>query len=210
MRSGAKLRLAHEEIEQLAKVAERERIARDLHDVLGHTLSVIVLKAELAGRLFSRDPQRAAAEISDVEQISRKALGEVREAIRGYRSEGLMAEIDRAQHVLDAAGVTLRCDSKPPSLNPAQESVLALAVREAVTNIVRHAQASHCHLEFRNVDGCTFLSMEDDGRGGVREEGNGLRGMRERVESLGGKFNVQSNVESTRGTRLTIEIPERA
>jgi len=206
MRSGAKLRLAHEEIEQLAKVAERERIARDLHDVLGHTLSVIVLKAELAGRLFSRDPKRAAAEIADVEQISRKALGEVREAIRGYRSEGLQAEIDRAQHVLDAAGVTLTCETKPPSLNPAQESVLALAVREAVTNIVRHAQASRCRLEFRNIDGVTFLSMEDDGRGGVREEGNGLRGMRERVESLGGKFKVESQV----GTRLTITIPERA
>lgn len=203
MRAGAKLRLAHEEIEQLAKVAERERIARDLHDVLGHTLSVIVLKAELAGRLFDRDPKRAASEIADVEQISRKALSEVREAIRGYRSEGLQAEIDRAQHVLDAAGVTLTCETKPPTLNPAQESVLALAVREAVTNIVRHAQASRCRLEFRNMDGVTFLSMEDDGRGGVREEGNGLRGMRERVESLGGKFKVESQI----GTRLTIEIP---
>ena len=107
MRANSKLRMAHEEIEQLAKLAERERIARDLHDVLGHTLSVIVLKSELAGRLFARDPERAAREIADVEMISRKALSEVREAIRGYRAEGLAAEIKRAHGTLDAAGVTL-------------------------------------------------------------------------------------------------------
>ena len=148
MRSMNKLRLAHEEIEQLAKMAERERIARDLHDVLGHTLSVIVLKSELAGRLFERDPKRAAAEIADVEMISRKALTEVREAIRGYRAEGLAAEIKRAQSTLDAAGVTLACEEKPPEMNPAVEGVISLVVREAVTNIVRHAQASQCSMSF--------------------------------------------------------------
>src|SRR5579862_627107 len=203
VRANAKLQMAHEEIEQLAKLAERERIARDLHDVLGHTLSVIVLKSELAGRLFSRDPQRAAAEISDVEMISRKALTEVREAIRGYRAEGLAAEIKRAHSTLDAAGVTLVCEEKPPVLAPAVESVVSLVVREAVTNIVRHAQASHCSMTFSAQNGHTSLVVEDDGRGGVRAEGNGLRGMRERIEALGGRFAV----DGSRGTRLTILLP---
>ena len=206
IRSKAKLELAHEEIEQLAKLAERERIARDLHDVLGHTLSVIVLKSELAGRLFERDPQRARQEIGEVEQVSRKALSEVREAIRGYRSEGLVAEIERAHRTLDAAGVSLTCESKPPALTPAEETVLSLIVREAVTNIVRHAQANQCRMRFLTENGHTSLTVEDDGRGNIRQEGNGLRGMRERIEGLGGHFSI----DGKQGTRLHIEIPVRS
>nr|WP_252263437.1 sensor histidine kinase [Paracidobacterium acidisoli] len=203
-RAAQKLGLAHEEIAHLAKVAERERIARDLHDVLGHTLSVVVLKSELAGRLFDRDPQRARTEIKEVEQIARTALGEVREAIRGYRAEGLAAEIDRAHRTLEAAGVTLECEAKPPKLRAAEETVLSLIVREAVTNIVRHAQASRCRFEFERNEAGTSLIVEDDGRGGVRQEGNGLRGMRERVESLGGHLRI----DSAHGTRLVIELPQ--
>ena len=203
MRANRALGLAHEQIAHLAKLAERERIARDLHDVLGHTLSVVVLKSELAGKLMDRDPVRARQEIADVEQISRKALTDVREAIRGYRTEGLAAEIARARKTLDAAGVTLECSTKPPQLAPAEETVLSLIVREAVTNIVRHAQASRCSLEFAADGASTALVVEDDGRGGVRQEGNGLRGMRERVESLGGRLHI----ESSQGTRLVIEIP---
>jgi two-component system sensor histidine kinase DesK len=203
IRASSKLELAHEEIEQLAKVAERERIARDLHDVLGHTLSVVVLKSELAGRLIAGNPERAAMEIADVEQIARKALGEVREAITGYRAEGLAAEIRRAHSTLDAAGVTLICEEKPPELRPAEETVMSLVLREAVTNVVRHAQASRCVMRFAAKDGTTALVVEDNGRGGVREEGNGLRGMRERIEALGGRFAV----DGTHGTRLTVELP---
>jgi two-component system sensor histidine kinase DesK len=203
MRANRRLGQAHEQIAHLAKLAERERIARDLHDVLGHTLSVVVLKSELAGKLMDRDPERARQEIGEVEQISRKALSEVREAIRGYRTEGLAAEIARAQKTLDAAGVTLECTTQPPQLAPAEETVLSLIVREAVTNIVRHAQASRCRLEFETNGKGMALVVEDDGRGGIRQEGNGLRGMRERVESMGGSFQV----ESGHGTRLVIEIP---
>jgi len=206
MRANRKLELAHEEIAQLAKLAERERIARDLHDVLGHTLSLVVLKSELAGKVLEGDPERARREIGEVEQIARKALGEVREAIRGYRSEGLAAEIARAQKTLDAAGVTLECGDKPPHLAPAEETVLSLIVREAVTNIVRHAQASRCRLEFAASGQGTALVVEDNGCGGIRQEGNGLRGMRERVESLGG----QLRIDSGQGTRLMIEIPLQA
>ena len=201
----SKLLLAHEEMAQLAKLAERERIARDMHDVLGHTLSVVVLKSELAGRIIDHDPARAKREISDVEQAARKALSEVREAIRGYRSEGLMAEIDRAHRTLDAAGVELTCESKPPSLPPAEETVVSLIVREAVTNVVRHAQASRCVMQFSNANGQILLTVQDNGHGGIREEGSGLRGMRERVEALGGSFSI----DSTQGTRLNIEIPVR-
>ncbi|HEX4005680.1 MAG TPA: sensor histidine kinase [Acidobacteriaceae bacterium] len=203
MRANSKLQMAHEEIEHLAKLAERERIARDLHDVLGHTLSVVVLKSELAGKLMDRDPARARREIGEVEHIARKALTDVREAIRGYRAEGLAAEIDHAHRTLDAAGVTLECGDKPPQLPPAAETVLSLIVREAVTNIVRHAQASHCRLEIEASGEGTALVVEDDGRGGIRQEGNGLRGMRERVEALGGRFRI----ESSQGTRLVIQIP---
>lgn len=203
MRSGRKLGLAYEEIAHLAKVAERERIARDLHDVLGHTLSVVVLKSELAGKLMDRDPLRARAEIGEVETIARKALMEVREAIRGYRAEGLAVEITRAQKTLEAAGVTLECSKNPPQLPPTEETVLSLIVREAVTNIVRHAQASHCLLDIQANPTGTALVVADDGRGGVRQEGNGLRGMRERVESLGGTLRI----ESAAGTKLVIEIP---
>ena len=206
MRAGRRLGLAQEEIAHLSRVAERERIARDLHDVLGHTLSVVVLKSELAGKVMEQEPERARREIGEVEQIARKALAEVREAISGYRSEGLAAEIARAQKTLDAAGVTLECEAQPPRMQAAEETVLALIVREAVTNIVRHAQASRCRLAIESRGEGTALIVEDDGRGGVREEGNGLRGMRERAESLGGRLRIDSG----QGTRLLVEIPAAA
>ena len=208
LRRGATERLlrAQEEIEQLAKLAERERIARDLHDVLGHTLSVVVLKSELAGKLMSSDTERARVEIGEVEQIARKALAEVREAIRGYRAEGLFAEIARARRTLDVAGVSLDCQTEGVRLEPAQESVLSLVLREAVTNILRHAGATSCRLEVAADDRGTVLRVEDNGRGAIEREGNGIRGMRERVEALGGRLRI----ESSQGTRLTAEIPHAA
>jgi len=207
-RADSKLRMAHEEIEALAALAERERIARDLHDVLGHTLSVIVLKAELAGRLIQLDPQRAAAEIGDVERTARTALAEVREAIGGYRARGLVAEIETARRTLDAAGVTLLCDAMPASntgLRANEETVLALALREAVTNIVRHARATTCTLRFHIDNNQHRLSIEDNGEHREAREGNGLRGMRERIEALGGHISLDRNS----GTRLLIELPLR-
>jgi two-component system sensor histidine kinase DesK len=206
-RADIKLRMAHEEIEQLAAVAERERIARDLHDVLGHTLSVIVLKAELAGRLIERDPQRAAQEIADIEKTARTALSEVREAIGGYRSQGLPAEMELARNTLQAAGVALSCESPLPQLHAAEETVLCLAVREAVTNIVRHAQATHCRMRFETSgNGYHSLLITDDGAHPNLQEGNGLRGMRERVQSLGGRLSITADP----GVTLLIELPQTA
>jgi two-component system sensor histidine kinase DesK len=203
-RAECKLRLAQQENVALAAVAERERIARDLHDVLGHTLSVIVLKAELAGRLIERDPQRAAQEIADVEKTARTALSEVREAIGGYRSQGLTAEMEQARKTLQSANVSLSCESPIPQLNAAEETVLCLAVREAVTNIVRHAQAAHCRMHFTTSDdGFYTLLITDDGGRAKLQEGNGLRGMRERVQSLGGRLSITADP----GVTLRIELP---
>ncbi len=215
-RNNCKLQRKQEEIEALAAVAERERIARDLHDVLGHTLSVIVLKSELAGRLLQRESstlaspelQRAQAEIGDVERTARTALAEVREAIGGYRARALGVEIEAARHTLATAGVTLSTEGelRPAALTAAEETVLALALREAVTNIVRHAQASTCRLRLVEEGGRHRLSIEDNGRHtAAASEGNGLRGMRERVEALGGHFSLTRQA----GTQLQIDIPIR-
>ena len=204
MRSDAKLRMAHEEIEQLAKTAERERIARDMHDVLGHSLSLIVLKSELASRLLATQPSRAALEITEIEAAARKALAEVRHTITGYRSEGFASELMRATQVLNAAGVDVTRPEKPPALAPRHEATLSLVLREAVTNIVRHARASKCLIELSSRENATHMTISDDGLGDIRGEGNGLRGMRERIHELGGTLSI----ESKRGTRLEIELPE--
>lgn len=224
-RADRKLRLAEREIVELAAVAERERIARDLHDVLGHTLSVIVLKAELAGRLMERDPQRAAAEIRDVESTARTALAEVREAIGGYRGGSrdgsgsgsgsgfreLATEMQMARRALDAAGVVLTFEEIDaagvmPVLDAAVQTVLSLTLREAVTNIVRHAHATHCRVSFTKKAGRHVLLIEDDGVHLHPGEGNGLRGMRERVERMGGSFSL----EVRNGTCVRVEIPVAA
>ena len=198
-----KLRLAQDEVEHLAKVAERERIARDLHDVLGHTLSLITLKSELARKLVDRDPERAKQEMQDVENTSRAALADVREAIRGYRTEGIFAELARARAALETAGVTVECDTDRVVLSPEQESVLSLALREAVTNVVRHADASRCNVTLRRREALCTLEIADDGCGAAGPEGNGLRGMRERLEALGGSLRLLT----TNGTRLIIDLP---
>ncbi len=202
-RVNAKIRLAHDEVEHLARVAERERIARDLHDLLGHTLSLIVLKAELAAKLSERDPARARAEIEDVERISRAALGEVRAAVRGYRALGLGEQLDTARTTLTAAGVTVDMGIAEVPLSSSQEAVLALVVREAVTNIVRHADAAAATIRLGASDGHVLLEIRDDGRGGADLEGAGLAGMRERIAELSGTLER----DGRRGTRLTVRLP---
>jgi two-component system sensor histidine kinase DesK len=215
-RTHARLLQAQGEVERLAKVAERERIGRDLHDLLGHTLSLITLKAELAGKLFTRDPQAARREIADLERISREALKEVRSAVSGYRAEDLRAELARARMALDAADVVLVAEaSLPPDLTPAEDSALAFALREAVTNVIRHAGAKTCRVRIETADGAVRLEVADDGRGGsgkasaLAPEGSGLTGMRERLGALSGR--VERGSESPEGgTRLVITLPYAA
>ena len=202
-RGNAKLRLAQEEVERLAKLAERERIARDLHDVIGHTLSLVVLKAELAQKLIPRDSNRAIAEIVELEGIARSGLAEVRQAITGYRTAGLDAELQHVRATLAAAGIEATIEARPVALPPAQETALSLALREAATNVIRHAAATRCHIRFYSQDSSVLMEVADNGRGGEAPFGTGLTGMRERVQALGGILNR----ESDGGTRLLIKLP---
>lgn len=199
------LNRANDEIEHLAQVAECERIARDLHDLLGHTLTVIAIKSELANRILPVDPERAAQEMREVEQTARQALAEVREAVTGYRSEGLATEVARARKTLAAAGVQLTTDMATVPLTPSQVNVLCLAMREAVTNIVRHANASACNLQLTRAGETLVLSIMDNGVGSARGEGNGLRGMRERVEAIGGHVRLRRADDT--GTSVTVHLP---
>lgn len=198
------LQRANEEIEHLAQVAERERIARDLHDLLGHTLTVITIKSELANRLMDRDPERARQEMLDVESTARKALQDVREAVTGYRAEGIAAELLRAKRTLESAGVTLQSEVDSDIPPTAVNGVLSLCLREAITNIVRHAEAQHCTVQMRLSGGVATLLVNDDGKGFKGTVGNGLRGMRERVQALGGNMSL---VATGNGTRLCVDIP---
>ncbi len=209
-RTNKDLRLAHDEVERLAKLAEQERIARDLHDLLGHTLSVIVVKAELARKIADRDPERAIVEIGEVEQIAREALTKVRHAVEGYRisgGEGLELEFQNARRALDSAEVELEIDIGSQAdrlrLGPQQEAVLALALREAVTNVLRHANATSCRIDLVIEPDTARLEVHDDGRGGNEADGSGLSGMRKRVEALGGKMVRTAH----RGTNLEISLP---
>jgi two-component system sensor histidine kinase DesK len=197
-----KLRLAHAEIEQLAAIAERECIARDLHDVLGHTLSLIVLKAELAVKLSSRDPERAAREMHDVEDVARRTLQDVRHAIRGYRAT-LAEEIERSRTMLKASRIADDFDVAPHTLPHAVEETLALALREAVTNVVRHSGASRCNVSLSCDVASVTLVVHDDGRGSSASPGLGLRGMRERVEEVGGSLDISGRD----GMRITVTLP---
>ncbi len=202
-RRQAKLKLAQGEVERLATMAERERIARDLHDVLGHTLSLITIKAGLASRLVGSDPERAAAEMGEVEEIARSALDEVRQAVEGYRFLSLGAEVARAKVALAAAGIESAVETSPHDLASSIESAVALALREAVTNVVRHARADRCTIRYRQADGELRLEVVDDGRGGDAPDGSGLAGMRERIEAIGGRVRR----DGSRGTRLTVVVP---
>ncbi len=204
-RAEFQLTRANDEIEHLAQVAERERIARDLHDLLGHTLTVIAIKSELANRILPVDPERAAQEMREVEQTARKALAEVREAVTGYRSEGIAAEVMRARHTLLAADVQLTTSMDTINLAPAQANVLCLALREAITNIVRHASASAATLRVARDSKRIRMCIEDNGTGFAGEEGNGLRGMRERLAASGGTVDLRHAIPT--GTVLTIELP---
>ncbi len=202
-RQYALLRHAQEEIEGLATIAERERIARDLHDLLGHTLSVIVLKSELASKIAESDPTRALAEIRDVETVSRGALSEVRAAVAGYRTKGFAGELERAGKALAASGVSLDAAVEPITMLARHETVVALALREAITNVVRHAKASSCMVSLRKSPGIVVLTVRDNGIGGVLSGGSGLAGMRERVKSVGGSLDV----DGTKGVTITVGIP---
>jgi two-component system, NarL family, sensor histidine kinase DesK len=191
------------EIQRRDKASERERIAKDMHDVLGHSLTSLALKAELARRVFPTDPGRALQEISDIEHIARQGLEEMRGAINGYHSGDICAELDRVEALLKAADVSVERRWEQLDMPPAYERVLALIVREAVTNILRHSHAKACRLAVFRADGAYRLDISDNGRGGSLEEGIGMRSIRTRAEALGGTAVWSSDI----GTRLTVSLP---
>jgi two-component system sensor histidine kinase DesK len=201
----AELRLSHDEIRRLAASAERERIGRDLHDLLGHTLSMVTLKSELAGRLIERDPVAARREIADVERVAREALSQVRSAVSGIRAAAVAAELASARLLLEAAGVQMEYWCGPQELPSNVENCLALVLRESVTNIQRHARANRVEITVLAGPERVVMRVRDDGRGGVNERGNGLSGMRERVAAQGGELKIES--PRGRGTSIEVSLP---
>ena len=202
-RQNALLWRAQEEIEEMATLAERERISRDLHDLLGHTLSVIALKSELASKLAGTDPQRAIVEICDVERVSRDALSEVRAAVEGFRGRGFSGELRTAARALESAGVRLEATVAPVAMSVRHESIMALSLREALTNVVRHARATTCRVTLAEESDRLVLTVRDDGIGCTAGEGYGLTGMRERVAGARGTVTI----EATDGTSITVSLP---
>lgn len=191
---------------ELAAVQERERIARDLHDVLGHTLTLVALKAELAGKLMDRDAERAKRELSDIRNAARGGLAEVREAVAGMTLTTVDEEIDRARAALEAAGISFDVDGAPPPLDDRRARALGLAIREALTNVVRHSHAAHARLDFAQAEGAVTVTVADDGRGGAVSEGSGLTGLRQRIESVGGRMRLVED----RGLTVELELPTDA
>ncbi len=204
----AKLHRAREELARAAVNQERLRFARDLHDVLGHGLSTIVLKSELAGRLAPCAPARAAAEIADVERTARDALQQVRAAVAGYRRPSLVAELAAACELLAAAGIDARIDSSPTTLPPAADGFLGWAVREGVTNVVRHSRARSCTIRLARHLGRVTAEIVDDGSGSGAagsSGGCGLAGLIERATAEGG--HVDAGPMAGGGFRLAVDVP---
>ena len=199
------LRQARVDLARLAVTEERLRFARDLHDLLGHSLSTIALKAQLARRLADPDSP-VASEVADIEAVTRQALGEVREAVTGYRSRTLAEELDAARATLSAAGidVTIRLDNVP--LPGELDTLLAWVVREGATNVLRHSKASACEFHLSRTTDAVSLAVADNGVGtDSHTTGNGLAGLAERVSGAGGHFT--SGPAPVRGFRLSARLP---
>lgn len=187
---------------EITLVAERERVARDVHDVLGHSLTVVTVKSELAQRLIDTDPERAKAELAHIQSLTREALAEIRATVAGLRVARLADELDSAAAALADAGVAADLPADPSIVDPRHRIVLAWVLREAATNVVRHSAARRCTVEI----GSSMLAVTDDGRGlAGHREGNGLRGVRERVTSAGGKLSLGPG-PAGRGTTVRVEL----
>ncbi|GAA3821005.1 sensor histidine kinase [Streptomyces coacervatus] len=207
----AREKLAHQAVEK-----ERLRFSRDLHDLLGHTLSVIVVKSEAARRLAPRNMDAALDQITDIEAVGRQALTEIREAVTGYREGSLATELDRARSVLTAAGVEPVVNRSGPPLAPQSEALLGWVVREAVTNVVRHAGATRCEITVNSAFEHVRLTVTDNGTGGGESPapslpgigGTGLKGLTERLAAAGGSLKAGPSPRG--GFTVTAELPVEA
>jgi two-component system sensor histidine kinase DesK len=193
---------ARAEVATLAAEGERNRIARDLHDLLGHSLTTITVKAALAKRLADRDPAQAASEIGEVEELARQALADVRAAVSNYRVVTLTTELATAQEVLRATGIDAQVLSPTDVVDADLHELFGWVVREGTTNVVRHAQASHCTIDL----GPRSIEIRDDGLGAIGgAEGNGISGLRERVDAAGGR--VEAGAVTSGGWRVSVSVP---
>lgn len=204
---------ARAELARMAVAEERERFARDLHDLLGHSLSVIALKAELARRLLPSQPEQAAGEVAELEEVARGALSEVRDAVSGYRQPTLDVELAGARMALAAAGIMADVVRQPTVLEPDIEGVLAWAVREGATNVIRHSRASRCTLTISSNLVDAGVEVLDDGAGARAAQvngkaGHGLEGLAERARSLNGR--VEAGARPDGGYRLAVTLPLHA
>jgi len=205
----AELRSAREELARLAVNEERLRFARDLHDLLGHSLSLITLKSELAGRLLPARPEKAATEVHDIEGVARQALREVRAAVAGYRRPTLDEELAGASEMLEAAGIACRIENRVGVLPNAVDGVFAWAVREGTTNVIRHSRAKHCLILLARENGDVYVEITDDGEGSKEDvSGSGLSGLAERAATLAGRVEAGSPPDG--GFRLFVGLPARS
>lgn len=220
----ARLRATEERLARAAVVEERERFSRDLHDLLGHTLSLIVVKAEAVRRFLPADPAAAAEHVRGIEEVGRSALGEVRQAVVGYRETTLQDELEAARDALTGAGLRVRINAERLDLPAAVDGLLAWVVREGTTNILRHARARSCTIVVDSGGGEVTVEIADDGRADGRADGadganrvsgdgrgdgqvrfgSGLSGLRERAEMLGGVLAADRGVD---GFRLGVSVP---
>lgn len=215
-RANRELRAARRELADLAVAEERSRIARDLHDTLGHSLSVIALKSELARRLLPDDAARADAELADVERVARDALASVRETVSGYRQPSLALELAGARAALAAAGIAGEVEPAPEDLPRDVDALLGWAVREGVTNVLRHSDATTARIRVLADGPSRAVEVVDDGRGTPTGGGGepsarpgvGLAGLRERAARLGGS--VDAGPLPDRGFRLHVSVPAEA
>jgi two-component system sensor histidine kinase DesK len=207
VRGNRELREARDELAKLAVSEERLRIARDLHDLLGHSLSVIALKSELAAKLVGQDPKRAESELADIQSVSRQALAEVRDAVEGYRTVPLTQALDGARAALSAAGIAYDVDDGDIAVPPEVESVLAWAVREGTTNVVRHSDADRVSIHVHRGRETAEVEIEDDGsvRRNGSNGGSGLIGLTERAEAVRGTVEAGSRRQG--GFRLRVTVP---
>ena len=199
---------ANEQIKDLVKREERQRIARDLHDTLGHTLSLITLKSQLVEKLIVKNPERASAEAKEITQTSRTALKQLRELISDMRMITVEEEIEQIKAILQAATIELEIkqETSASSLSPIEQNILGMCLREAVTNVVKHSKATHCTVSVLESQGELILTVEDNGVGltDQNHDGNGIRGMKERIALIDGFVELGT---INPGTLLTVKVP---
>jgi two-component system, NarL family, sensor histidine kinase DesK len=201
VRGSQALAEARAEVARLAAENERIRIARDLHDLLGHSLTTITVKAGLARRLGPAHPARAVDQIAEVEDLCRRALADVRAAVSGYREVSLASELARGRELLRVSGITAHLPTATDVVSPAHQELFGWAVREGLTNVIRHSRARSC--EVRVSPSC--VEIIDDGQGSAASAGNGLRGLRERAAAAGG--GVDAGPVQPAGWRLRVWVP---